>query len=178
MWTPFLDHELYKYRPWSHPASCGLPRLLWPNNFGKIPRNSSKEFLKKMNTPGKRKKKDTGHRCQAMESGRGMKKILLVQQKKHSWKTLMQQDWTAALPDGNGRGRVWKSWLPENDETERYTLICLNEKIFDWYIDGFENICMIQSIFMKTKQVKKKKGIGWLQKKKRKHTWCLTCINN
>lgn len=47
MWTPFLAHELYKYRLWIHPASSGLPRLLWPNNFGKIPRNSSKKFLKK-----------------------------------------------------------------------------------------------------------------------------------
>lgn len=44
---------------WIHPARCGLPRLLSPNNFGKIPRNSSKEFLKKMSTPGKGKK-DTG----------------------------------------------------------------------------------------------------------------------
>lgn len=63
MWTPFLEHELYKYRPWSHPASCGLPRLLWPNNFGKIPRNSSKEFLKKKNEHT-RKEEEEGHRTQ------------------------------------------------------------------------------------------------------------------
>lgn len=164
MWTPFLDHELYKYRPWSHPASCGLPRLLWPNNFGKIPRNSSKEFLKKMKTPGKRKKKDTGHRCHAMESGRGMKKILLVQQKKHPWKTLMQQDWTAALPDGNGRGRVWKSWLPENDETERYTLICQNKKDI-WLIYWWVWKYLHDSKYLHENQTSlKKKGIGWLQK--------------
>lgn len=169
MWTPFLEHELYKYRPWSHPASCGLPRLLWPNNFGKIPRNSSKEFLKKKwahQERGRRRTQDTG--AMPWNLGEEWKKFFWCSRRnilgRHS---CSRTGWQPSQMGMEEEGSE-KSWLPENDETKRYTPICLNEKAFDWYIEGFENICMIQSIFMKTKQVKKKKGIGWLQKKKRK----------
>lgn len=87
-----------------------------PIIFGKIPRNSSKEFLKKkMSTPGKRKKKDTGHRWHAMESGRGMKKNSSGAAEETSLGHTHAAGLDGSPPRWEWKRRVWRSWLPEND---------------------------------------------------------------